>query len=227
MSFIYEEKPSASPYVDVVWRTVDQSDGIYIASADGCWDMIFIGVANRGKTQVLLSGPSSKTTRVPYSAGNKNIGIRFKPETFFTDIPVNTMVNVTQALPMPTENTFTLRGIIWNLPTYQRIDEFITQLVERGLLSSDPIVKAVLEHQAVNMTERSIQRHFIQTTGLTPHRVQQIIRARKAVELLQRGLPIAEVAHELDYADQAHMTRMLKRYTGFTPMRNKQRGEPV
>jgi len=47
MSFIYEEKLSQSPYVDVVWHTEDQSDGVYIASADGCWDMIFIN--SRGK----------------------------------------------------------------------------------------------------------------------------------------------------------------------------------
>jgi hypothetical protein len=67
--------------------------------------MIFIR-SKEGKTKVLLSGPSSKTTLVPYSAGNKNFGIRFKPGIIFTNIPVTDMVDVTQALPMLTEDTF-------------------------------------------------------------------------------------------------------------------------
>ena len=226
MSFTYEEKRSSSPYVDVVWRTEDQTDGVYVASADACWDMIFI--KNReGKTKVLLSGPSSKTTQVPYSAGNKNFGVRFKPGIIFTNIPVTDMVDVTKDLPMPTEDTFDLQGITWKLPTYESIDEFLGRLVQGGLLSHDPIVKDVLENKTVNMSARSIQRHFAMTIGLSPRRVRQIASARKAVELLLRGMSLAEVAYELDYADLPHMVRMLKRFTGYTPMGNKNRGESV
>src|SRR5512145_2146851 len=110
MSFTYEAKQSSSPYVEVVWRTDDQTDGVYIASADACWDMIFI-TSKEGRTKVLLSGPSSKTTDVPYLAGNKNFGVRFNPGVIFTNIPAADMLNVTQALPMPTEETYILQGI--------------------------------------------------------------------------------------------------------------------
>src|SRR5215208_4498526 len=226
MSFTYEEKRSSSPHVDVVWRTEDQTDGVYVASADACWDMIFI--KNReGKTKVLLSGPSSKTTQVPYSAGNKNFGVRFKPGVIFTAIPVPDMVDVTKDLPMPTEDTFDLQGITWKLPTYESIDEFLARLVQGGLLSHDPIVRDILENKTVNMSARSIQRHFAMTIGLSPRRVRQIASARKAVELLLQGLSLAEVAYALDYADLPHMVRMLKRFTGYTPMGNKNRGESV
>lgn len=226
MSFTYEEKQSSLPYVDVVWRTEDQTDGVYVASADACWDMIFIK-SYEGESTVLLSGPSSEITLVPYSTGNKNFGIRFKPGAIFTNIPVTDMVNVTKALPMPTEDTFVLQGITWNLPTYESIDEFIAKLMKRGLLCNDPVVTDVLEGKAVNMSVRSIQRHFAMTIGLSPRRVKQILSARKAVELLQHGMPLAEVAYELGYADLPHMIRMLKRFTGYTPMGNKLRGERV
>jgi AraC-like DNA-binding protein len=226
MSFTYEEKPSASPYVDVVWRTEDQTDGVYVASADACWDMIFI--KNReGITKVLLSGPSSKITQVPYSAGNKNFGVRFKSGVIFTNIPAMDMIDVTQVLPMPAEDTFVLQGFTRKLPTYESIDEFIAELVECGLLRHDPIVWDVLENKTVNMSARSIQRHFAMSIGLSPRRVRQIASARKAVELLLRGMSLAEVAYELDYADLPHMVRMLKRFTGYTPMENKNRGESV
>jgi hypothetical protein len=36
MSFDYEERPSSSRFVDVIWRTYDTSDGTYLAAADAC-----------------------------------------------------------------------------------------------------------------------------------------------------------------------------------------------
>lgn len=226
MSFTYEAKQSSSPYVEVVWRTEDQTDGVYVASADACWDMIFIK-NKEGKSRVLLSGPCFKTTLVPYSAGNKNFGIQFKPGVIFTDIPVANMINVTKALPMPAEDTFVLQGSTWKLPTYETIDEFLARMAERGLLSIDPVVRDVVENKPVNMSVRSIQRHFAMTIGMSPRRVKQIMSARKAVELLLQGRPLAELSYELGYADLPHMIRMLKRFTGFTPLGNKVRGEHV
>jgi AraC-like DNA-binding protein len=226
MSFTYEEKRSSSPYVDVVWRTEDQTDGVYVASADACWDMVFIK-SYEGQSKVLLSGPSSNITFVPYSAGNKNFGIRFKLGTIFTNIPVTGMVNVTKALTMPTEDTFVLQGITWKLPTYENIDEFLARLMEDGLLSIDPVVRDILEDKAVNMSVRSTQRHFAMTIGMSPRQVRQITSARKAVGLLLQGIPPAEVSYQLGYADLPHMIRMLKRFTGYTPKENKLRGEQV
>ncbi|MCI0707707.1 MAG: helix-turn-helix domain-containing protein [Ignavibacteriae bacterium] len=226
MSFSYQEKQSSSPLVDVVWRTEDQTDGIYIASADACWDMIFI-TSREGKTTVLLSGPCFKTTRVPYTAGNKNFGIKFSSCTVFTNIPVASMVNVTKSLPMPTENSFELQGITWKLPTYESVDQFVAELENRGLIKSDPIIKSVLEDKNAGISQRSVQRHFIKTIGMSPRRVKQIIAARTAVGLLLQGAQIAEVAYKLGYADQAHMTRMLKRFTDYTPLGNKIRNQKV
>src|SRR5215212_1798502 len=150
MSFIYEEKQSSSPYVDVVWHTEDQTDGVYVASADACWDMIFIK-NKEGQPKVLLSGPSSKITLVPYSTGNKNFGIRFKPGVILTNIPVIEMVDVTKALSMPTEDTFVFQDINCELPTYECIDVFLTRLAEYGLLSIDPVIGEVLENKPVEM----------------------------------------------------------------------------
>jgi hypothetical protein len=226
MSFTYEAKRSSSPYVEVVWRTEDQTDGVYVASADACWDMIFIK-NKEGKSKVLLCGPCFKTTLVPYSTGNKNFGIQFKSGVIFTGISVTDMINVTEALPMPAEDTFVLQGMTWKLPTYESIDEFLAKMAENGLLSIDPVVRDVLENKAVKMSVRSIQRHFAMTIGMSPRRVKQIMSARKAVDLLLQGRPLAEVSYELGYADLPHMIRMLKRFTGFTPIGNKLRGEQV
>ena len=63
MSFEYEEKPSGSRFVDIIWRTYDTSDGTYLAAADACWDMIFI--RSEHGNRALLSGPSTQITPVP------------------------------------------------------------------------------------------------------------------------------------------------------------------
>jgi AraC-like DNA-binding protein len=64
-------------------------------------------------------------------------------------------------------------------------------------------------------------------TGLTSNRIRQIVRAREAAERLRRGDSILDVTHDLGYADQAHLTRDLKRLTGYTPGRTRERDESI
>jgi AraC-like DNA-binding protein len=54
-------------------------------------------------------------------------------------------------------------------------------------------------------------------TGLTRSTITQIARAEKAVEALGNGLSPQDAAHLLGYADQAHLTRSLRRFIGQTP----------
>jgi AraC-like DNA-binding protein len=227
MGFAYEEKLSQSSLVDFVWRTEDLTAGVYVASADARWDMIFTTRPD-GTTRVWLCGPSFKTAQVPYSPGNQHVGICYKPWAVFTDIPIPTMLNVTKTLPMPSKDAFVMQGVTWKFPTYETVDEFVAEQEKRGLLKADPIIRDVLENKlVVGMSLRSIQRHFTKTIGMSPRRVRQIDSARKAVKLLQQGHTLSEVAYELDYADLPHMTRMLRRFTGYTSHGNKYRGETV
>jgi len=54
-------------------------------------------------------------------------------------------------------------------------------------------------------------------TGLTRGAIGQIRRAERAAELLCRGVPPLDVAGQVGYADQPHLTRSLKRFVGRTP----------
>jgi hypothetical protein len=225
VSFEYEERQSASRFVDVIWRTHDTSDGTYLAAADACWDMVFI--RSEFGNRSLLSGPSSRITPVPYRAGNRNVGIRFHRGSFLTHVPTTTMVDTTESLPMPTSASFLLAGEEWPMPTFETADDFVAELERRDLLGDDPIVMAALRGDDPGLTRRSVQRHVAQVTGLTANQIRQIVRARNAAERLAQGEPILDVAHDLGYADQAHLTRDLRRMTGFTPARTKDRDEPI
>lgn len=227
MSFLSEERASASRFVDVVWHTVDTSDGIDLASADARWDMVFTLAGPRHR--VLLSGPSSRPTAVPYAAGNRNLGIRFAPGAYFTHVPVTAMCDRTLTLVMPTPDAFVLAKAEWPFPGTDddRVDALVEAFADRGLLALDDVVEAALDGGVPGLSPRTVERHFTRVTGMTPRRVRQIDRAREAVARLQGGSPIAEVAHALGYADQPHLTRDLKRLTGHTPGQSQSRNEPV
>ncbi|MFV3328564.1 helix-turn-helix domain-containing protein [Pseudomonas sp. NY15372] len=56
-------------------------------------------------------------------------------------------------------------------------------------------------------------------TGLTPHAYLLNARVNRARRLLSQGRPLAEVAYELGFADQAHFQRVFKAHAGMTPGR--------
>lgn len=61
---------------------------------------------------------------------------------------------------------------------------------------------------------------FKRATGLAPHQYligRRIERARTL--LIETRLSIADIAVQTGFADQSHLTRMMRRYTGLTPRR--------
>jgi len=73
-------------------------------------------------------------------------------------------------------------------------------------------------HGEVNgLSDRSVQRRVSRATGLTPGGIRQIRRAEHALAMLVRGVSKVDVVHEAGFADQAHLTRSLKRFVGQTP----------
>lgn len=213
MNFVYEERSSDLPFVETIWRTEDTADGMYLAAADGAWDITF--TERGGQHRILLSGPSSRATPVPYQAGNRNFGVRFSPGVFMPALAAMNMVDVTDA--QKTKQRFWLQGESWELPTFDNVDVFLAKLARLNMLAKDTIVAAVLAGHRPPITDRSIQRHFMYSIGLPPRHVQNIHRANRAVELLQQGTSIGDVILELGYADQAHLTRQVKHVSGRTP----------
>jgi AraC family transcriptional regulator len=60
-------------------------------------------------------------------------------------------------------------------------------------------------------------RAFRQSLGVTPHRYVMERRLARARQLLDARRPIADTAAECGFADQAHLTRYMKRSIGVTP----------
>jgi len=215
MSFIYEERPSDSPFVQTIWRTQSESDGCYINLADGCWDILLIKQA--AETRVSLCGPMTKATPILYKAGSEYMGIRFKIGAFMPQLPANNILDVVTPLPKATSQSFWLGDTAWQLPAWENVEAFVDKLAREGLIARDGVLDAILQGQAQDMSLRSVQRRFLQTTGLTQSYLRQIERARHAAALLQQGVPILETVYEAGYTDQPHLTKSLKHLIGQTP----------
>ena len=176
-------------------------------------------VVTKQRDQLTLSvrGPETHASPAPIPADAEFFGITFKHGVYMPDLPKSKLVDQAIHLDESLKNSFQFLGATWEFPTYENVDTFVERLVRAGVLSLDPVVDEALQGRPPALSRRSIQRRFLHITGLTQKTIQQIQRARKAVSLLQRGLPIIETAFQAGYFDQAHLTNSLKRYYGQTP----------
>jgi len=72
--------------------------------------------------------------------------------------------------------------------------------------------------RAVHMSPFHFTRLFKKATGQSPYRYVIEARAKRAKALLQsRKFSISEVAHQVGFADQSHLTHHVKRFYGVTP----------
>ena len=93
-------------------------------------------------------------------------------------------------------------------------------------LSNRGKINAALQERPQAISKRSLQRRFLQATGLPLRTLQAIERARHAGSLLQQGVSVLDTVEEAGYFDQPHLTRMLKRFIGQTPAQIARMGKP-
>ena len=70
---------------------------------------------------------------------------------------------------------------------------------------------------AADCSRYAAYRAFSATFGLAPSDYQRQLRLREARRLLGTGMPTAQVATDVGFADQAHLTRWFRRCYGVTP----------
>jgi AraC-like DNA-binding protein len=66
----------------------------------------------------------------------------------------------------------------------------------------------------VGFSSRTLQRHCAAVYGYGPATLRRVLRFRRAVRLLEDGLPFAEVAAFAGYADQPHLHREIRELAG-------------
>ncbi len=215
MLIFEKDRPSDSPCVERVWRYHSEGGGSFVSIAE-CRSELVVG-RHHGRVTVTVRGPETRARRLSYPPDAEWLGIRVKTGAFLPSRPAQELVDGEVTLPEAMRGSFWLDGSAWQVPDYENADTFVAWLVRAGLLVIDPAVPAALRGELTDASLRTIQRHFLQATGVTRSAARQIERARYATLLLKRGDSIADATHEAGYFDQPHLTRSLKRLTGQTP----------
>jgi hypothetical protein len=215
MSIRREARASDSPLVERITRVRFDTAWRGTTTPDGCWDIVVRRV--EGRLQLLQTGLITRPVELAYGAGDEYLSISFKPGVFMPRLPGRRMVDRGLLRPTPSPRTFRLDQDELEIPTFDNAEGLVDRLVRRELIVRDEIVEGVVEGRPRAIHPRSVQRHFLETMGLTAKRLEQIRRARRAMELLATGRRPVDVALELGYSDQSHLTRALKAIMGRTP----------
>jgi AraC-like DNA-binding protein len=218
MFIVFKDRLSDSPFVERVWRCHSERAGTFMSVAASHLEMVVS--RHGGRTFMTLRGPETRATQADCPADGDWVAIRFKLGTFMPHHPARALIDRRdENLPGASSRTFWLDGARWEYPDFENADTFVARLVRHGVIARDGAVEAALQGDRQALTQRSVQRHFVQATGMTHSMFRQIERARHATNLLKHGASILDTVYEAGYFDQAHLTRSLRRLIGQTPAR--------
>lgn len=212
----FDDRASDSPFVERVWHCRSERADRFVSIAEARWEMVVTRLY--GKTMLTVRGPETTAATIDCPAEGEWVGIRFKLGTFMPHLPVNNLLDRKDVnLPHAAARSFWLNGSAWEYPDFENAETFVNRLVHDGLIAGDRSVDAALHGHLKAHSLRSVQRHFLRTTGMTHATIRQIERARHATNLLKQGVSILDTVHEAGYFDHAHLVRSLKRFIGQTP----------
>ncbi|MBO1331406.1 helix-turn-helix domain-containing protein [Streptomyces sp. VRA16 Mangrove soil] len=217
MGLEIESRPSELPYIERVWRSRSDAVGRMTSIAASHWELVFW--EHEGQVQAAVMGPEPRACPAAVPKDATFFGISFALGTSMPHIPISRLVGASAEIPDVTRRSVWLKGSAWHPPDYDNAEAFVRRMVREGIVDRDPIVPAVLDGAAPDVSERTLQRRFVATTGLTRGAIRQIQRAREAAVLIQEGTPAQDVVHRLGYFDQPHLARSLTRYIGRTATR--------
>ena len=108
-------------------------------------------------------------------------------------------------------------------PIDARVQESLAQLVQSGGQMSLPALQA-----AVGLSERSLQRKFNHSVGISPQLFARICRFQASLAQLRAGhyAKFSDLAFEQEYADQSHHIRAFQEFAGASPQQVRQRAQP-
>jgi hypothetical protein len=217
MSFSGGHRAAESSFIERIWWGESGNAGNAFVTTASTGGEIVVTMPPDRPPYVSIVGPETHPTTRTMPGEHRWLGITFAAGVFLDPLPMRFLVDGGQDLPAAGDGRFWLHGEAWDLPVESTADAFVARLIRDGTLVRDPVVADVLAGIPSGMTPRTEQRRFLDATGLTHSMIRQIQRANDAVHLLRQGAPIIRVVHDTGYADQAHLTRSLRRWTGQTP----------
>jgi AraC-like DNA-binding protein len=219
--------PAVGDRVAVLWEHVAERAGRHLIVPDGCVDLVW------GPHGPHVAGPDTGPMFTQMSAGDTYVGVRFLPGAVggALGLPVEELRD--QRVPVADlPRADALRRMIEEGPGASRSDlqrRMLAAVVERLHATSAPdpaaphVAAALRAGRTVSevarelgLSERQLHRRSLASFGYSPKTLQRIVRFQRALRLARAGRPLAEVAVDSGYADQAHLANDVRRLSGVT-----------
>jgi hypothetical protein len=214
VAIAFYDRPSESPDIERVWLSHSDAVDRMTSIATAHWTLVAWRAGREWR--VAVQGPETGATTAPVPPETEFVGIRLSLGTALERLSTDRIVDHGIEFPDVSRHSVRIFGHTVPLPGYDGAEDLVQRLVRAGVIVRDPMVRDVLRGWPPDGTARTVRRHFLSATGLTPGVVRQIERAREAAMLIRTGAPSADVAHHLGYYDQPHLARSLGRFIGHT-----------
>jgi len=202
--FSYTSKPAYSEFALAEWDFHSAVESKSLVIPDGCRDII-VSKKPDSKPTYFISDLSASAFSVVSSPGSHMRGIRLQPGVQINAHKLNAWLCVNNS-----EEIF----------HQDQLDEFcyrsagVAEVLD--CIASDVFSISCAAKQLGKST-RSLQRVLSAETGTTPGFWLALSRARKTARALFESSELSSVAFDLGFADQAHMSREMKRWFNLTP----------
>lgn len=207
----YHERPGRHFAVAAVWSSAAVAPGATLVAADGCFDLI-LRASNHRPPSAFVHTPVARAHHVPLEIGDRHVGIRLRPG--FGAALLERPDLLTAAKRFTLECPDALESLVVGVvEEHGKPPSIVSDFVEEARASAGSLR---LTGSSVSR-ERQVQRACRTWLGLSPKAFLRIERAWAAREAIRAGAPLAMIAADLGYADQAHLTREVRELLGVTP----------
>jgi methylphosphotriester-DNA--protein-cysteine methyltransferase len=174
-------------------------------------------------------------------ANTRSILVAFRPEGVFAlfGVPMNELTNGELALDhlLPAADVRVAEERVASASGYAETGAAVTAILGAAAAAarSRPFVHRVIAASVdailacqgnarieqlareASMSCRQLERLFREQVGMPPKRFAALTRFARAAAGLRRGIPLSQLALSAGYADQAHFSRAVRRFSGRSP----------
>lgn len=211
MSDAYQERPGRHAAVAALWSSKADAPGVTLVAADGCFDLI-VRLAARGVSAFVYT-PVARAHCSAVDAGDHLVGVRLRPGfgAALVESPRLTRIAELRGVECPDD----LEDLVVNaVENHEMQPSIVADFVDEARSTAGSLR---LTGRGSAARERELQRACRRWIGLSPKSFLRIERAWAAREAILIGSPLAMIAADLGYADQAHLTREVRELLGVTP----------
>lgn len=221
----YVERMVDSPLVACTWERLTTNRRGQRVVPDACVDLIWAG------DRLSIAGPDTRPRVVTLAPGSRVVGVRLRPGTAgaVLGLPASELCDVSPDAADVLGHDVAA-ALLEALAAGSDPHQLLLRAAQlRGVSAPDPLVRAAVVALArprarvsavaaeLGVSARQLQRRVSDAVGYGPKTLARVLRFRRLQAL--PPAPLAELALDAGYADQAHMTAEVTRLAGTSPVR--------